>query len=240
MLRLPTSLPRGLPTALPRALWRTALPWVSRVPSLPCLSAARLSTSAAANPVALCETSMGTFKVELFVDVMPITASNFIDLAKTGFYDGVHFHRVIPMFMAQFGCPNARDLSGNSGMPGTGGPPSGSKFKLHGSSDTVTRAEFRGKGVIPDEHTAKISNSPGTLSMANAGPNSGGSQFFINVASNARLDWFSPGPSQHPVFGRVVDGYEVVVAITEVAAGETGRDRPNTPIKMLKVTVEES
>ena len=85
-------------------------------------TAARLCTSAKPNPTALCETSAGSFTVELFVDQMPITASNWIDLAERGFYNGVHFHRVIPHFMAQFGCPNARDLSGHSGRPGTGGP----------------------------------------------------------------------------------------------------------------------
>ena len=83
-----------------------------------------LSTAVArgTNPTALCETNLGSFTVELYVDQMPITASNFIDLAQQGYYDGIHFHRVIPNFMAQFGCPNARDLSGKAGMPGTGGP----------------------------------------------------------------------------------------------------------------------
>eukprot|EP00931_Biecheleriopsis_adriatica_P000027 TRINITY_DN10002_c0_g1_i1.p1 TRINITY_DN10002_c0_g1~~TRINITY_DN10002_c0_g1_i1.p1 ORF type:complete len:208 (+),score=27.87 TRINITY_DN10002_c0_g1_i1:68-691(+) len=192
-----------------------------------------------ANPTATCETSAGTFKVELLVDQMPITASNFIDLAKSGFYDGIHFHRVIPKFMAQFGCPNARDMSGASGRPGTGGPAANSTFKVLGSDKVITRTESRGKGCIPDEHTAKISNAPGTLSMANSGPNSGGSQFFINVKDNARLDWFSPGKSQHPVFGKVLEGYDVVVAITEVPTGKSGKDVPDTPIVMKKITVDE-
>merc|ERR1712173_241135 len=106
---------------------------------------------------------------------MPVTASNFIDLAKSGFYDGVHFHRVIPNFMCQFGCPYARDAK--SFQAGTGGPPDGS-FKLcDGSDQTVER---RNGGNIPDEFTQKFGNEPGTLSMANTGqPNSGGSQFFI-------------------------------------------------------------
>lgn len=190
------------------------------------------------NPTAVCETTAGTFKVELFVDKMPLTASNFVDLAKTGFYDGVHFHRVIPNFMAQFGCPNARDLGGALGKPGTGGPPPNSTFKVLGDDKVVTRTESRGKGCIPDEHTAKISNTAGTLSMANSGPNSGGSQFFINVKDNARLDWFSPGKSQHPVFAKVIEGYDIVVAITEVPRGEAGKDMPNTPIMMKKITVE--
>ena len=75
------------------------------------------------NPIATCETTMGTFKLEIFLDRVPITASNFIDLAQTGFYNGLHFHRVIPNFMAQFGCPYAKDPK--SQRAGTGGPPDG-------------------------------------------------------------------------------------------------------------------
>jgi cyclophilin family peptidyl-prolyl cis-trans isomerase len=158
---------------------------------------------------------MGTFKVELFVDKMPITAGNFVELAKSGFYDGLHFHRVIDNFMIQFGCPHSKDP--NSPRCGTGSSP---------------------KGSIKDEHlpTAKLSNEPGTLSMANAGPNSGSSQFFINTVHNAFLDWFSPGPSKHPVFGKVIDGMDVV---NKIGKTPTRNDRPVTPVKMIKITVEE-
>jgi len=169
-----------------------------------------------ANPTATCETSLGTFTVELFVDKMPITAGNFVELARSGFYDGLHFHRVIDNFMIQFGCPHSKDPK--SPRAGTGQSP---------------------KGSIKDEHlaTAKISNEPGTLSMANAGPNSGSSQFFINTVHNAFLDWFSPGPSKHPVFGKVTAGMDVVNKIgkTPTSSG----DRPTTPVKMIKVTVSE-
>lgn len=168
------------------------------------------------NPTATCETSLGTFTIELFTDQMPITAGNFVELAKTGFYDGLHFHRVIDGFMIQFGCPHSRDP--NSRRAGTGSSP---------------------KGSIPDEHreTAKLSNQAGTLSMANSGPNSGSSQFFINTTDNAYLDWFSAGPSKHPVFGRVTEGMDVVSKIggTPTASG----DRPKTPVRMIKVTVRE-
>lgn len=96
-------------------------------------------------------------------------------------------------------------------------------------------------GTIADEHppNAKISNEPGTLSMANTGrPNSGSCQFFVNTVHNDFLDWFSPGQSKHPVFGRVTDGMDVVNAIgkTPTSAG----DRPKTPVKMVKVTVHEA
>ncbi len=170
-----------------------------------------------ANPTATCETSLGTFKVELFVDTMPITAGNFIKLIKDGFYDGLHFHRVINGFMCQFGCPHSKDP--NSPRAGTGGPPD---------------------GRIEDEfpENAKLSNEPGTLSMANTGqPNTGGSQFFINTVHNSYLDWFTPGPSKHPVFGIVTDGLDVIKKIetTPTAQG----DRPATPVQMIKITVED-
>lgn len=128
--------------------------------------------------VATCETSMGTFQVELLTEQMPITTGNFIDLANSGFYDGIYFHRVIPDFMCQFGCPHAKN-NPNSTQAGTGGPEPNSRF----TSTTGKSYRRNADGGIPDEYTARISNAPGTLSMANTGqPESGGSQFFINVA----------------------------------------------------------
>eukprot|EP00438_Fugacium_kawagutii_P011643 Skav217231 [mRNA] locus=scaffold110:70686:76504:+ [translate_table: standard] len=185
-----------------------------------------------ANPVATCETSMGTFKVELFLDSMPLTASNWIDLAKSGFYDGVHFHRVIPNFMCQFGCPFAKDPK--SPRAGTGGPSEGS-FEILGDS----RKAFRDQGGnIEDEFTTQLGNEPGTLSMANTGaPNSGGSQFFINVNNNSFLNWFDRStPSAHPVFGKVVEGYDLIEKISQVPTD--ARDCPEDPVQMIKITVE--
>lgn len=169
-----------------------------------------------ANPIATLETSLGTIKVELFVDQMPITAGNFVNLAKSGFYDGLHFHRVINNFMIQFGCPHSKDPA--SPRAGTGDSPN---------------------GTIPDEHTARLSNEPGTLSMANTGrPNSGSCQFFINTVHNSYLDWFTPGASKHPVFGKVIEGMDVVKKLETAKTG--AGDRPVTPIKMVKVTVSEA
>jgi cyclophilin family peptidyl-prolyl cis-trans isomerase len=171
-----------------------------------------------ANPTVNFETSLGNFSAEIFLDKMPITAANFLRLAKEGFYDGLHFHRVIENFMIQFGCPNSKDP--NSPRAGTGDSP---------------------YGKIKDEHPAdaKLSNEPGTLSMANTGqPNSGGCQFFINTVHNAYLDWFSPGNSKHPVFGKVTSGLDVVKKIEMTPKGD--RDRPKTPVKMIKVTVNEA
>merc|ERR1712039_943189 len=162
-------------------------------------------------------------------DRVPITASNFIDLAQTGFYNGIHFHRVIPDFMNQFGCPKAKNASARD--TGTGGPPDGTFQNL---KTGATERRSNG-GNIKDEHTSRDSNEPGTLSMANTGsPNSGGSQFFINVAHNDFLDWFSPGESKHPVFGKVTSGMEVVVGISKV---QTRNDNPVEPIKMNSITI---
>src|SRR3954463_15545668 len=168
-----------------------------------------------ANPTATCETSLGTFTVELFTDKMPITASNWVKLAKSGFYDGLHFHRVINGFMLQFGCPHSKDP--RSSRAGTGNGPD---------------------GCLQDEHPAdaKISNQPGTLSMANTGaPNSGSCQFFINTVDNPYLDWFSPGASKHPVFGKVIERMDVIEKISKTPRGPG--DRPKTPVQMIKVTV---
>jgi cyclophilin family peptidyl-prolyl cis-trans isomerase len=170
-----------------------------------------------ANPTATLKTTLGDIEIELFVDKMPKTAGNFIKLAKEGFYDGLHFHRVINRFMIQFGCPHSKDPK--SPRAGTGNAP---------------------HGTIEDEHpeNAKLSNEPGTLSMANTGrPNSGSCQFFINTVHNAYLDWFSPGPSKHPVFGKVTKGDDVLKKL-EATPTDAG-DRPTTPVQMISVTVHD-
>jgi len=169
-----------------------------------------------ANPTAVFETSEGTFKAEIFLEQMPVTAQNFIDLVNSGFYNGLHFHRIIPSFMCQFGCPHSKDP--NSARAGTGGPP-------HGTIQDEFNDDF------------KVSNGPGTLSMANTGrPNSGGSQFFINTTDNAYLDWWDRRtPSKHPVFGKVNDGFDVVKQI-ETRGTRTGR--PTRPVQMISVTME--
>ncbi|MBP6634178.1 MAG: peptidylprolyl isomerase [Kofleriaceae bacterium] len=170
-----------------------------------------------ANPIATFETSLGNFSAEIYLDKMPVTAGNFIKLVKAGFYDGLHFHRVIKQFMIQFGCEFSKDP--NAARAGQGNSPF---------------------GRIQDEHPPahKLSNEPGTLSMANTGaPNSGGAQFFINTVHNSYLDWFTPGQSKHPVFGKITSGMDVISKIetSPTAAG----DRPKTPIRMNKVTISE-
>ena len=151
------------------------------------------------NSLAVFETSMGTFKVELFEDKAPQTAQNFISLVNKGFYNGLIFHRVIDGFMIQGGDPK-----GN----GTGGP----------------------GYVIPDEFHKDLKHTgAGILSMANAGPNTGGSQFFITLDATPWLD------GKHAIFGKVVEGLDVVKAIGKVKTG--AQDRPQTDVVMKKVTI---
>lgn len=166
------------------------------------------------NPVAILETSKGTIEIELFADQMPITAGNFEKLISEGFYDGTLFHRVIPNFMVQGGDPLTK-------------------------TDEVFRYGTGGPGyAIADEHIAgeDLSNTRGTISMANSGPNSGGSQFFINVADNTFLDFDKePLQSKHPVFGRVIVGMEVIDEIVAVERNE--RDLPREPIRIERATI---
>ena len=168
------------------------------------------------NPVAVLKTNMGTIKLELFEDQMPITAGNFIKLAKEGFYNGTKFHRVIDGFMIQGGDPNTKTDATSTW--GTGGP----------------------GYTIPDEFVAgeHLTNVRGTIAMANTGqPNSGGSQFFINTVDNTGLDFDKPPfTSKHPVFGHVIEGMDVVDAISKVPVG--ARDIPDKPVIVESVTIE--
>ena len=153
-----------------------------------------------ANRTALFQTTHGDFRVELFEARAPITTGNFVELIEKGFYDDLVFHRVIDGFMIQGGCPQGT---------GTGGPGYKIKDEFH--------PELR--------HTEE-----GILSMANAGPNTGGSQFFVTLAATPWLD------GKHAVFGKVVEGMDVVRAIGKVSTGRG--DRPTEPVVMKKVTLE--
>ena len=144
-------------------------------------------------------TSKGEFRLELFEDKAPITTGNFIKLAESGFYNGLIFHRVIDGFMIQGGCPHG------SGMGGPG-------------------------WQIEDEfHPELKHNGPGILSMANAGPNTGGSQFFITLVPTPHLD------NRHAIFGQIVEGMDVVSAIGKVQTG--AQDRPVENVVMQSVTI---
>ena len=154
-----------------------------------------------ANPTVTIETNHGTITAEMYMNEAPKTAGNFIDLAKKGYYDDLIFHRVIDGFMIQGGCPDGT---------GRGGP----------------------GYTIPDEFAPGLAHTgKGIFSMANAGPNTGGSQFFITLAATPWLD------GKHAIFGHVTDGMDVVETIGKI---ETGfGDQPSEPVVMMKVTVSE-
>jgi len=152
-------------------------------------------------------TNKGDIKIEFFDTITPNTVANFTKLAKEGFYNGVKFHRVIKGFMVQGGDPLTKDDSKMS-LWGTGGP--GYAFA--------------------DEIDDQNKNNIGTISMANAGPNTNGSQFFINTADNNFLD------TKHTVFGKVVAGMDVVTAIENTSTGS--QDRPIEPIIIESISLE--
>jgi peptidylprolyl isomerase len=149
------------------------------------------------NPVAVFTTNKGVVELELFDNVMPITVGNFVKLANEGFYNGTKFHRIIDGFMVQGGDPNSK-------------------------TDEVLKYGQGGPGyTITDEFVERdyLTNVRGTIAMANTGqPNSGGSQFFINLVDNKNLDFNVPdlNNSAHPVFGQVIKGMEVVDAMAKV------------------------
>jgi len=147
---------------------------------------------------AIFTTTEGNFTISLDLEKAPITAGNFVKLAKDKFYDGLVFHRVIKNFMIQGGCPK-----GN----GTGGP----GYK------------------IQDEFHPELRNTKFTISMANAGPNTGGSQFFINVRDNNYLD------NKHAVFGSVSEGEDIVMKISE--AQTSFGDRPVVDVKIQTIQI---
>ncbi len=133
------------------------------------------------------KTTKGDITFSIFTDKVPLTAENFLNLAKAGFYDGIVFHRVIPDFMAQVGDPLTKDPAMQSAW-GTGGP----------------------GYTIADEFADDLKHdSEGVVSMANAGPNTGGSQFFITYGATPWLD------GKHAVFGKVTSGMDVLKSITQ-------------------------
>lgn len=155
---------------------------------------------------AIITTNKGVITLELFTDKTPTTAGNFAKLASEGFYNGTRFHRVIKSFMIQGGDPLSKDVA-NKNRWGTGGP--GYQFA--------------------DEIGAGNKNDIGTISMANAGPNTNGSQFFINVANNNFLD------TKHTVFGRVVSGMEVITAIENTATDPSDRPLEDMIIETIEI-----
>lgn len=190
----------------------------------------QLDLSAVTGPQATIKTNLGTIKVQLFKEQAPKTVDNFIQLAQKGYYDGVIFHRVIPDFMIQGGDPTGTGRGGES---------------------------IYGKPFV-DEFSDELFNFTGALSMANAGPNTNGSQFFIvsnehvpanmieqmkmvgypeeiinHYEQNGGTPWLD---HRHTVFGQVIDGMDVVKKISMVK--RDNMDKPKDDVVMEKVTIE--
>ena len=211
------------------------------------------------NPVATFTVSGGVngrFRVEILLDRVPRTASNFIDLATRGFYDGMHIHRVMDEFMFIFGCEYSRDP--HSSQCGQGGSPNVPFLNYKTGAREKRFTEGGTPGCIEDEFVSRDSNLEGTLTAANFSQggkeNTGGPQLFINVVDNPAFDWFDErAPSRHPVFGRVFEGWDVCLAISKVQTGKpperkdavlgeevgmTGAEaNPVVPIKVESVTM---
>ncbi len=158
----------------------------------------------ASNPVVVMETTMGTIEIEMFAKETPKTVENFIGLARKGYYNGINFHRIIDNFMIQGGDPTGTGRGGESiwGKP------------------------------FADEFSPKLKHEgPGILSMANAGPGTNGSQFFITLVATPHLD------GRHTVFGKVINGLDVVKAIGKVKTIKPS-DKPEKDVVMKKVFVK--
>ena len=154
--------------------------------------------------VAVVNTNMGTIEIELFADKTPKTVENFVGLANKGYYDGIIFHRVIADFMIQGGDPTGTGRGGES---------------LWGTS-------------FADEFVTELRHDvPGILSMANSGPNTNGSQFFITLVPTPWLD------GKHTIFGKVINGMNLVEDIGKVKTG--AGDKPVEDIKMINVKIEQ-
>lgn len=166
------------------------------------------------NPIVTLKTSSGDIMLELTLDKTPKTVENFLKLARENFFDGTKFHRVIAGFVIQGGDPNSK------------------------GSDKISYGRGGPGYTIEDEFVSGLSNVRGTISMANTGqPNSGGSQFFINLVDNFGLDFDKPPEiSRHPVFGKVISGMEVVDAIAKVEVDQNGIPVDSVVIEKMIIT----
>jgi len=154
-------------------------------------------------------TSMGTIEVELYPNSAPKTVANFVSLAKSGFYDNLVWHRIVKGFVIQTGDPNTRNGGGSRSLWGTGGSPT----------------------TVPLEIDPSLHNSAGYLGMARSSdPNSGSSQFYINLANNAALD------GQYTVFGKVISGMDVALNISNVAVNSSSQ--PVADVFVTSITIQ--
>jgi len=180
----------------------TSIPADNTNANLPAATNLNSSTNSATMPIVKIQTNKGDITLELYINDAPKAVTNFISLASKGYYDGVIFHRVIPGFMIQGGDPTGT---------GSGGPGYEFADELNPNTESYKRGYMRG-----------------VLAMANAGPDTNGSQFFI-------LHQDYPLPHKYTIFGRVTEGQETVDAIADVKTGRS--DRPLEDVVMQKVTV---
>src|SRR5712692_5431485 len=156
-------------------------------------------------------TSLGSIEVQLYPSAAPKTVANFVNLSQTGFYNNLVWHRIVAGFVIQTGDPNTRNGGGNRSLWGTGGS---------------------GK-TVPLEINNTLRNDIGYLGMARStDPNSGSSQFYINLANNTSLN------GQYTVFGKVISGMDVAIAIGKVAVSST--DQPITPVFVTSITIQDT
>lgn len=156
------------------------------------------------NPVVIVDTNLGSITIALKPEAAPKAVENFLRLAQKGYYNDVIFHRVIKSFMIQGGDPTGTGRGGES---------------------------IYGKPFEDEVSPALQFTKPGLLAMANAGPKTNGSQFFITTAATPWLN------GKHTIFGEVIEGYDVVKKIENTPTG--GQDKPLTPVKILKITIQE-
>ncbi|MDD2899635.1 MAG: peptidylprolyl isomerase [Desulfuromonadaceae bacterium] len=180
--------------------------------ALICLTAGIVCAEGKKNPVVTMETSLGSIKIELFEKEAPISVKNFLSYTRSGYYSGTTFHRVIPGFMAQGGGLTANLTPKPGNLP-----------------------------PIKNEADNGLKNDRGTLSMARSGdPNSATSQFFINVANNSSLNRPSPDGFGYAVFGKVIDGMDVVdkiVSTPQVRKNSVFQNVPIEPVTIKSVKV---
>jgi peptidylprolyl isomerase len=195
------SLSNAKPEGTPAPAAKSATPATAATPATPAAPAA--APVKITNEIAVIETNKGTIKIKFFPDIAPKAVENFTSLAQKGYYNGVTFHRVIDGFMIQGGDPDGTGRGGKS----VWGKPFADEFS--------PKYRFDRKGL---------------LAMANAGPGTNGSQFFITLAPTPHLN------DKHTIFGEVVGGMDVVEKIGKVAKGPG--DKPVEPVKMTKITFE--
>ena len=195
-------------------------------------------TPRAGNPVAIFDTSVGSFEAEIYLDRVPVMASNFMDLAKKGFYNQTHVHRVTPGTMVWLGCPHSADLDHDS--VGKGLPPVG-PFQNLWTGETEERTD---PGFIKEDRLDRTSNAAGCLAMVNAGrPGTTGSIFVISAVDNPDIDHFRKGAMKFPVFGKLLGAHSLALCrrLSEVAwtRSPAGHPRPEVPVRLSLISLRD-